>query len=392
MRLAPLVLVIAVGMTSPAAAGQTTRLITDFTEADSAGSWQTVNDGVMGGLSRGDFSIPGDGGRLVFAGETSLRNNGGFSSIRMNAGKLALSDYEGIVIRVKGDGRAYKLSLRTGARTRGWRIAYWAEFDAPAGEWTDVRVPFSSFKPTSFGYELEGPALDLTDIRSVGFMLYDKKAGEFRLEVDRIAAYGHAPNARLTKGQKSERPEKNTIVDVASAAGSFKTLLAAVGAAGLESVLRSEGPFTVLAPTDEAFAKLPEGTVATLLRPENRPKLEAVLKNHVFAGRIDAAAAIGAGRGETLAKETLTFGIVEGRLRIGSATVLKNDIAADNGIIHVIDSVLVPAKLPDSLPVDRIPLLLEHAIERGVTLFNAGNAEGCWLRLRGHAHESARLR
>ncbi len=133
------------------------------------------------------------------------------------------------------------------------------------------------------------------------------------------------------------------IVDVAQSAGSFNTLVAAVGAAGLVDTLKSEGPFTVFAPTDEAFAALPAGTVETLLKPENKDQLTAILTYHVLPGKVMAADIIG---------NRLSVATVNGKnvhvngrgsaVHVNKATVINADIPASNGVIHVIDKVLLP--------------------------------------------------
>ena len=137
-------------------------------------------------------------------------------------------------------------------------------------------------------------------------------------------------------------PELPSIVELASKAGSFKTLLAAAKAAGLVEALSGDGPLTVFAPTDAAFAKLPKGTVESLLLPENLAKLQTILKYHVVAGRVDARAAIGAGKAATLMGQELTFEIREGRLCVNGANVVANDLPARNGVVHVIDAVILP--------------------------------------------------
>jgi uncharacterized surface protein with fasciclin (FAS1) repeats len=132
------------------------------------------------------------------------------------------------------------------------------------------------------------------------------------------------------------------IVDTAVAAGSFKTLAAALDAAGLVETLKGKGPFTVFAPTDEAFAKLPEGTVKSLLKPENKQKLTAILTYHVVAGNVKAADVIKLSSAKTLNGQSVTIKTVGGKVMINNATVVKADIAATNGTIHVIDTVLMP--------------------------------------------------
>ena len=136
--------------------------------------------------------------------------------------------------------------------------------------------------------------------------------------------------------------KQKDIVDTALAAGNFNTLATALTEAGLVEALKGDGPFTVFAPTDEAFAKLPKGTVESLLEPENRDKLIAVLKYHVVAGRLDASAVSEAKGAKTLNGQQLAFSAKKGNVMIGEAKVTAADVKAANGIIHVIDTVLLP--------------------------------------------------
>jgi len=132
------------------------------------------------------------------------------------------------------------------------------------------------------------------------------------------------------------------IVDTAVAAGQFKTLAAALQAAGLVDTLKGAGPFTVFAPTDEAFAKLPKGTVEDLLKPENKAKLTAVLTYHVVPGKVAAADVVKVKEAKTVQGGSLKVNAAGGKVMIDNATVVKADIAASNGIIHVIDTVVLP--------------------------------------------------
>jgi uncharacterized surface protein with fasciclin (FAS1) repeats len=132
------------------------------------------------------------------------------------------------------------------------------------------------------------------------------------------------------------------IVDTAVAAGSFKTLVAAVTAAGLVDTLKGAGPFTVFAPSDEAFAKLPEGTVADLVKPENKAKLTAILTLHVMAGKVMAADVAGKKLSPaSLQGQELHVDGTNG-VTVNGAKVVTADIACTNGVIHVIDAVLLP--------------------------------------------------
>jgi uncharacterized surface protein with fasciclin (FAS1) repeats len=136
--------------------------------------------------------------------------------------------------------------------------------------------------------------------------------------------------------------EKN-IVDTAVAAGNFKTLAAALGAAGLVDTVSGSGPFTVFAPTDSAFAKLPAGTVENLLKPENKDQLTAILTYHVVPGKVMAADVVKLSEAKTVNGKMLKVEVNGGNVMINDAKVTSTDIAATNGGIHVIDSVVLPA-------------------------------------------------
>ncbi|MEZ5318042.1 MAG: fasciclin domain-containing protein [Vicinamibacterales bacterium] len=132
------------------------------------------------------------------------------------------------------------------------------------------------------------------------------------------------------------------IVDTAVAAGSFKTLVAAVQAAGLVDTLKGPGPFTVFAPTDEAFAKLPAGTVEDLLKPENKQKLVAILTYHVVPGSVMAADVVKLDQAKTVNGQMVSISTMGTGVMVDNAHVVKTDIKASNGVIHVIDSVILP--------------------------------------------------
>ncbi len=131
------------------------------------------------------------------------------------------------------------------------------------------------------------------------------------------------------------------IVDTAVAA-KFNTLVAAVKAAGLVDTLKGDGPFTVFAPTDEAFAKLPPGTLESLLKPENKAKLQAILTYHVVPGRVMAADAMKLSSAKTVEGQEISIKSMNGSVMINNAKVIKADVVASNGVIHVIDTVILP--------------------------------------------------
>ena len=135
---------------------------------------------------------------------------------------------------------------------------------------------------------------------------------------------------------------KKDIVDTAVAAGDFKTLAAALQAAGLVETLKGPGPFTVFAPTDAAFAKLPAGTLDSLLKPENKAKLAGILTYHVVPGKVKAADVVKLTSAKTVNGQAVTINVADGKVTVDGANVVKTDIGASNGVIHVIDAVLLP--------------------------------------------------
>ena len=141
--------------------------------------------------------------------------------------------------------------------------------------------------------------------------------------------------------EKKDKYAKD-IVDTAVAAGSFTTLVSAVKAAGLVETLKGDGPFTVFAPSDDAFAKLPDGTVESLLKPENKDRLVAILTYHVVPGRVTADQVVKIANAETVNGQTVNVRVESDGVLINEAKVIQTDIAASNGVIHVIDTVLLP--------------------------------------------------
>ncbi len=150
-------------------------------------------------------------------------------------------------------------------------------------------------------------------------------------------------SALAVTNTEAVQPEKMDIVETASSAKVFGTLIAAVKAADLVDVLKSDGPFTVFAPTDKAFKKLPEGTIAKLLKPENKAMLVSILKYHVVSGKVLAADVVKLNSANTVEGGSVTIKIKDGSVFLnGNSKVVQTDIAASNGVIHVIDTVLMP--------------------------------------------------
>jgi uncharacterized surface protein with fasciclin (FAS1) repeats len=147
-----------------------------------------------------------------------------------------------------------------------------------------------------------------------------------------VVAFGSVARAADTKD----------IVDTAVAAGSFKTLAKALDAAGLVQTLKGTGPFTVFAPTDEAFAKLPAGTLENLLKPENKDQLKRILTYHVVSGKVMAADVVKMKSAKAVSGDVISIASSDSGVTVDKAHVVKTDIAASNGVIHVIDSVILP--------------------------------------------------
>lgn len=172
-----------------------------------------------------------------------------------------------------------------------------------------------------------------------------KKFTAFALSMVLVSSSAFAGTCNSGKKVHSVAKAEMDIVDTAVSAGSFSTLVAAVKAAGLVDALKGDGPLTVFAPTDDAFAALPEGTVENLLKPENKDQLIAVLTYHVVPGKLGSVAVSHSDGAESLNGQRVPFAASGGAVTVGGATVVKADIAASNGVIHVIDKVILPSSL-----------------------------------------------
>ena len=148
--------------------------------------WPNIDDPVMGGRSRSTMRL--DGGKAVFEGFVSLENNGGFASLRSRPAQHDLQGFTGLILRVFGDGKTYGARLRTDGSFDG--VSYQAKFDAEAGRWSEIRLPFNTFEPVYRGRRVEGhPALDPGAIKTFGFIISDGQEGPFRLELDWIKSF-----------------------------------------------------------------------------------------------------------------------------------------------------------------------------------------------------------
>lgn len=159
-----------------------TQTLFEFTTADAAKQWQTVNDGVMGGVSEGKFRIT-ENKTMEFFGMLSLENNGGFASVRSRAKKLGLERGDVLLAKIKGDGREYSLNLYINRPMVAF--SYRATVPTKKDEWIEVRVPLDQFVATSFGRPVRGAGpVDPAEVNAIGWLLGDKKAGPFKLEVE----------------------------------------------------------------------------------------------------------------------------------------------------------------------------------------------------------------
>jgi monofunctional biosynthetic peptidoglycan transglycosylase len=167
--------------------GPREKLILSFDNTDDVNRWVRVNDGVMGGLSQSELVFT-PGGTAVFQGNVSLENYGGFASVRTHPYPYQIGGYEGVALRVRGDGHRYQLRFRTDANYDG--MAYQASFATVPDEWRVIRVRFADCTPTFRGRQVPNASpLDSHRIQQIGFLIADKQRGPFRLEVDWIKAY-----------------------------------------------------------------------------------------------------------------------------------------------------------------------------------------------------------
>ena len=183
--------------------------------------------------------------------------------------------------------------------------------------------------------------------------------------------------ASIAIGTASAEDKKKDIVDTAVSNGNFKTLAAALTAAGLVDALKGDGPFTVFAPNDEAFAKLPKETLASLLKPENKDKLVDILTYHVVSGEVPAKVAVTLKKATALNKKTINVKKKKAGLFLNKSKVIATDIKASNGVIHVIDTVLLPPSNKQASSTSASSELIEVAIDKAVPLFNHGQHQAC---------------
>ena len=207
--------------------------VTEFSADEvNAFGWQVVNDGVMGGLSQGNLRFSEEG-TMVFSGNLSLENNGGFSTVRSGKVDFNLSNDLGLLIRVKGDGRTYEARVDSDARFRGMLVSFAGKFETKKDQWVTIKVPFSSFEGSWRGTDLPDAVLNPAIIEQVGILLADKNQGPFEVEFDYIRTYGKGQGnfTERTTAKPATKPvaassqgPKN-LIDTAVADGRFSKRL-----------------------------------------------------------------------------------------------------------------------------------------------------------------------
>ncbi len=159
-------------------------LLFDFYDPQCLQPWYVLDDGVMGGVSRGTLRANSDAG-LIFSGKVSLENNGGFSSIRAQFSPINLSHFTGIQAWLRGDGKRYGFYLKHDTSP----IVFQANFNTTAGEWQNVQIPFAALRPNWYGRRLPTGSLNLSHLNAMSFIIGDKQAGQFRLDIASVSAY-----------------------------------------------------------------------------------------------------------------------------------------------------------------------------------------------------------
>ena len=342
------------------------RLITAFSP-DSPVKWTTVHDTVMGGRSSGKISKSA-AKTLLFEGNVSLENNGGFVSARTARPIQRLTQSAGIEIRVKGAGRTYQFSCsHKDIPLRGG--GYWQSFDTLDSEWQIIQLPWESFKATSFGMDLSQlPTLKAEDVSSLAIYLYDKKSGPFSLEIDYIKTYQASPDS--------------SPATVANYLGSqHPTLLSLLEACDLDSAVASLDSGTLFAPTEKAFAKLPTELVTALLLPENKDKLQSILLSHVVADSKTVFNSIGevpvSLSGNVIAVD---WGNSEKDfISVGSGRLVVGDVLIGGVVVHTISDVIIPENfsLDSDDSIQSVGDFLSSTISKGVPVFNRGDVQEC---------------
>ena len=342
------------------------QLITDFSP-DSPVAWTTIHDTVMGGRSSGKISQSSTE-TLLFEGNVSLKNNGGFVSARTVQPIQKLTQSAGIELRVKGSGRTYQFSCsHKDIRLSGG--GYWQSFETVDSEWKTIQLPWDNFKATNFGMDLSRlPDLKSDDVSGLAIYLYDKKSGPFSLEIDYIKTYRDS--------------QDYSEVTIANYLGSeHPTLLSLLEVSDLDSAVSSFGEGTIFAPTEEAFAKLPTELVTALLLPGNKDKLQSILLSHVVSESKTVFNSIG----EVLVSLSENTVVVDWGnddkdfISIGDGRLVEGDILIGGIVVHAVSDVIIPENfsLNSTESIQSIDDFLASTISEGAPAFNRGDVQEC---------------
>jgi NADH dehydrogenase [ubiquinone] 1 alpha subcomplex assembly factor 1 len=315
--------------------------VSEFTPAENKKfAWQIVNDGVMGGLSKGNVEHTA-GNTMHFWGTLSLDNNGGFSTVRSRSVNFDLSNDLGLLLLVKGDGRTYEARLDSTAKFRGNPISFSGKFKTKKDQWIQVKVPFEGFVASWRGRQFPDEVLDTTAIQRVSILLADKKSGPFDLEIEWIRTYGKGQGRKQKSVENVSAQPKHLIATVVDD-GRLTIFKQALDVAKLTVFFQWDNPLTVFAPTDDAFSNLPEGLLEELLKPDNREKLVTLLSYHVVAGSFDAKQALEEKNINMVQGGKVNVTSHSGKVHANDAVIIEADIQCVDGIIHTIDAVLIP--------------------------------------------------
>ena len=316
--------------------------ITEFTSSENENfAWKIVNDGVMGGLSKGNVEHTSDN-IMHFWGTLSLDNNGGFSTVRSRGVDFDLSNDLGLLLLVRGDGRTYEARLDSTATFRGNPISFLGKFKTTPDRWMQVKIPFASFTGSWRGRQFPKETLDTSAIKRVSVLLADKTPGPFDLRVQWIRTYGKGQGEKQSLTKKTILSERRGLIDTAVADGRFIILKKLLDAANLTVFFQWDNPLTIFAPTDEAFSKLPDGLLDALLEPESHEKLVTLLSYHVATGSLREKNAVEKKSIKMIQGGKVTVTSHAEKTYINDAIILDADIQCADGIIHAIDAVLIP--------------------------------------------------
>lgn len=316
---------------------------TVFSFSEGSKEWFSVNDNVMGGVSQGGAKITAEK-TLLFSGELSLKNNGGFSSIRSPLIEISFENYKGISLRVKGDGRLYYVNLYTNINIPAG--SYRASVQTIPGKWLEFFLPFSDFQATSFGRSIPFfPSLNKNRIQRMGFMAADKKQGRFALEVSWVKAAkklsNDAPHMPDSAQWLKENPNTRTFWEL-------------VEGTSFEKLLRRELSCTVFVVLDKAFATYPQKHMEMLR--SNHFARNFFLATHIRVGRIPLTS-------ESIPHRFPEFQFVEKNLYVR------------NGIIHM--GITESSALKSFLKQMSLTELIDYAISLGAPTYNVGYPDLC---------------